>query len=251
MDSPHFSIITPVWNRVKDGKLKRCLNSLVTQTNSNFQAYIVDDGSSESEEVLKLVESYKDTRLGCLRIPHSGRVIARNLGMEIALRNTQTQWICHLDSDDALDPTYLETLAYHIRSDPEKKVWVIGAVVHGMLKENGRYICPKWTQLRKAWKPPKNPDGPGYLHFPSGHIGTGMFIFHRDCLKKTGLLPNWRSHLEVADGVDDYLGYKTGYSAAERWVGNPWGEDWALCRALSMHFDFGFSEACLYIQYVR
>ena len=96
------------------------------------------------------------------------------------------------------------------------------------------------TQLGERWR-----------MAASGRIGTGMFVFRKACLDRTGYLPAWRDHKQLADGVDEWLGYETGYSYAKKWVGNPHGEDWALYRALSMHFKSHAIKACLYIHYVR
>lgn len=247
---PKFSIVIPVYNRVDDGKLARCLRSVNTQAYDDFECIVVDDGSKE--DVKALVTPY-DVNFRYIRIEHQGRVIARNAGMEAATG----EWICHLDSDDCYDPMYLATLAHYIDESPEFHWWICGAVVHGMIKIEGKHIVPKYTGLRKAWIPKLNPkatddnDEPKCLHFPSGHFGTGCFVFRKSCLEKTGLLPGWINPYQVASGADEYLGYVTGYSAEHRWVGNPWGEDWILARALSMHFVPGLIKACLYVQYKR
>lgn len=242
-----FSIVIPTWNRVQDGKLHRCLNSVVTQTYAgDFQAIIVDDGSKDKTEVKDLVESYEDERLKCVRIKHSGRVIARNTGMKEATGD----FICWLDSDDCYNPEYLNTFAYHIRKNPEVKLWVCGSCVFGMIKEPD-HICPKWTKIRPAWKPKEDPEGPGHLHFRSGKVGTGMFVFARECLEKTGLMPPWINHEQIANGVSKWMGYDTGYNAATRLCGNPHGEDWAMHRRLTQFYRQHNIEAALYMQYVR
>lgn len=242
---PYFSIIIPVRDRVEDGKLQRCLSSVISQTYPTFEAIIVDDGSEE--DVRGLIVSFYEHRFRYLRTEPQGRVIARNLGMQAALG----EWIAWLDSDDALDSEYLNTFRYNIISKPEVKVWVCGAVVHGMLKEADQQICPQWTQIRSAWIPPLNPEGPGHAHFTSGKVGTGMFVFSRECLEKTGLMPPWKTVYDVADGINVWLGYDTGYSAAKKWVGNPWGDDHCMFRRLTQFFKVELINAALYIQYVR
>lgn len=252
-----FSIVTPTWNRW-DGRLQRCLRSVVWQEFrlGEFEHIVVDDGSTDHTydafPNADFIGKYE-------RIEHSGRVIARNKGMELA----KGDWICWLDSDDALDPMYLATFARAINVNPNAKLLVCGAVVHGM-----RNSVPIWTKLRHAKKPPiYEPGGrlieehepQSWVHdnFPSGTIGTGMFMFHRSLLEQTGFMPGWKTHLEVADGVDEWLGYETGYSAEERWVGNPWGDDWAFFRKLTMFAEVRLVgqekdvSPCLYVQYVR
>lgn len=250
-----FSIITPVWNRWGE-KMMRCLWSVQRQQFRwgtefpNFEHIVIDDGSTD--KILK--GSYGDLQhVRHHRIEHSGRVIARNVGMEEA----EGDWICWLDSDDALDPMYLATFDYYIKKFPKVKLWLCGAVVHGILREDGEHKVPIYTKLRHAWKPPLKKKGRKVIHddFPSGKIGTGMFMFHRSLLKKAWPMPEWKTHYELADGIDEYLGYETGYSAAERWVGNPWGDDHAFFRKLTMNTEAHLvgedNCPCLYIHYVR
>lgn len=256
-----FSIVTPTWNR-NDGRLYCCLNSVESQTGFSdweLEHIIIDDGSSDDTSDALERWTYDDYyECGSLfsgvkhkGIEHAGRVIARNYGMG----QVEGDWVCWLDSDDCLDQFYLQTFASSIEKNPSVKLWVCGAVVHGM--RNG---TPIWTKLRPAWKPPMNENKRRkWIHadFPSGHIGTGMFMFHRSLLEKAWPMPDWRTHYEVADGIDKYLGYKTGYSGAKRWVGNPWGDDHAFFRKLTLYAEahlVGEEEGvapCLYIHYVR
>ena len=242
---PKFSIIIPVYNRVDDGKLRRCLDSVDTQVYDDFECIVVDDGSKDDVKALVALYLY-NVNFRYIRIEHQGRVIARNTGMEAATG----EWICWLDSDDAYDPMYLATFAYNIEQQPDARLWVCGVVVHGVLKVDGKHVVPKWTKLRKAWMPPVNSDG-AHSHFNSGKVGTGMFVFHRECLEQTGLMPPWINHEQIADGVDEWLGYETGYSAAKRLCGNPFGDDYVMFRRLTQFYQVHLIGACLYYQYVR
>ncbi len=257
-DSPMFSVVLPTWNRYR--KLQRALNSLAIQTYQDFEVVVVDDGSADPVEgiVAKYDFDSDEGLFRCITMKHKGRVHARNAGMEAA----EGDWICWLDSDDAYDIEYLNTVRYNIKQEPEARLWVVGAVVHGVHKdskdpmaanvgEDRDHVCPRWTKLREAWIPPLNPGGETHKHFPSGKVGTGMFVFHRECLDKTGLLPPWINHKQVADGVDEWLGYETGYSYAKKWVGNPWGDDWAMFRKLTMFYRAYPIPVCLYVHYVR
>jgi glycosyltransferase involved in cell wall biosynthesis len=225
-----FSIITPTWNRA-DGRLERCMLSVQSQTFRDYEHIIIDDGSTDGTEAYVNLQG----------------VIARNAGMQASTGD----WLTWLDSDDALDQEYLATLAYNINQSPDVRLWVLGVIYHGMTKDaSGRHVCPKWTKLRHPWLPPLNCDG-AHDHFPSGKIGTGMFVFHRECYQKIGPMPPWKNHNQIADGVDEWLGYETGYSSAKRLCGNPHGDDWTFIRHLSMYYRIHLIHACLYIQYVR
>lgn len=250
---PQFSVVIPVWNRAADGKLKRCLDSVSIQTYTDFEVIVVDDGSRDDPAAI--VADY-DNRFKCIVLPkHKGRVITRNTGMEAA---TGT-WIAQLDSDDCYTPMYLATFAYAIAQNPDAKLFVCGSIYSGLHKDkHGRHLVPKWTKIRPAWIPPlkkadDTSDVPGiYRHFNSGRVGTGMFIFARECLEKTGLMPNtWINHNKLADGISEWLGYDTGYNSATRLVGNPWGDDYALFRKLSIFYEVHSVGAALYLHYIR
>lgn len=251
MSTPFFSIITPTFNRVNDGKLKRCLNSVLTQTFEDFEHITVDDGSASGEDSKGLVESFEDERFKYIRIERSQRVVARNTGMRAAAG----QNICWLDDDDCYNPMYLATFAHHIRKFPEAKLFVAGVVVHGIERDReGNQTVPKWTRIRSAWMPPGDPEGK-HPHgiFNSGKVGSGMFVFARSCLADIGLMPNSWNHWEpIADGMDEWVGVPsgtTGYSAAKKLVGNPWGDDHAMFQRLCRFYKVHLIEAALYIQF--
>ena len=255
--TPKFSIITPTWNRA-DGRLQRCIESVQCQTFVDYEHIIVDDGSKDgTNDIVTRGYIHDDwnrqqrSSIRYIRMDHAGRVQARNAGMMAA----GGEWICHLDSDDAYDPMYLETFAYHIDRNPDISVFVCGAVYHGMVKEDGKHIVPKWTKMRMAWVPPVDDDGGHSELFRSGRVGTGMFCFKRSCLDVIGLLPDdWINCYRVADGLDGWLGVPegtTGYSSKTRLVGNPWGEDHALYQKLALNFRIEKIDAALYLQYIR
>lgn len=255
MKEATFSIIIPTRNRAGTGKLRRSLTSVQGQVYPNWEAIIVDDCSRPPAK--EIVESFHEPRFRLIRLePAVSRVVVRNKGMAEA----KNDWICWLDDDDAYDLEYLHTFAYHIEQEPEVRLWECGVIVHAMFKKvvpkkdkELSHICPKYTKFRKAWMPPLNKDSdfPVHTHFNSGHVGTGMFVFHRECLEKIGFMPPWKNPYQIADGVDEWLGYTTGYSAAKQIVGNPWGEDWCAFRKLSMFYEVHTLEANLYIQYRR
>ena len=60
---PEVSIITPTYCRMKEGFLKRCMDSVLAQTFTNFEHIIIDDGSSDGSQAF--IEEYakKDPRI--------------------------------------------------------------------------------------------------------------------------------------------------------------------------------------------
>ncbi len=104
VDSQLISIIIPVYN-VKE-YLENCLNSVKTQTYTNLEILLIDDGSTDGSE--ELCESFaaKDSRFRVIHQVNSGASAARNRGIEEA-RGT---YVAFLDSDDWLEPDAYETL---------------------------------------------------------------------------------------------------------------------------------------------
>lgn len=93
----HVSIIVPVCNAA--GYLKRCLNSLVSQTLENIEIICVNDGSSdESADILKDYAS-KDKRIKILSFEKIGPGGCRNAGIDMA----QGEYICFVDADDYIE----------------------------------------------------------------------------------------------------------------------------------------------------
>ena len=97
-----ITVIIPTYNRSQF--LIRALQSLVEQTDSDFDVIVCDDGSLENIESVTCKYA-KILRLRFLRNEKSrGPGYARNLGLEMS----QTTWISFLDSDDWWFPSKIE-----------------------------------------------------------------------------------------------------------------------------------------------
>ncbi len=268
MTTPTFSIIIPTYNRA-DGRLQRALDSVAMQTWRDWECIVVDDGSKDTtEEDIHYMYADSDERFRYIRHDQrQGRVIARNTGMEAA----RGEWFALLDSDDAWDQEYLRTVAHSIEQQPEVRLWIVGAIVHGIGGEPHARTVPVWTKIRRAWLPPVDTNGAHAL-FDSGRVGTGMFLFHRECYETVGPLPPWQHPDHIADGIDELVGLPfgtMGYGSGKReretdappllrkrgagHVGNPWGEDHAMFLALTRHYRAHIvgKGPALYIHYVR
>lgn len=99
-----ISIVIPIYN-VQD-YIGRCLNSILNQTYTNFEAICVNDGSSDMSG--KICEQYskKDARIRVYHISNGGVGNARNYGLSVI----SGEWFAFVDADDWLEPNYLEVL---------------------------------------------------------------------------------------------------------------------------------------------
>lgn len=95
--SPKISVIVPVYNVEK--YLPRCIDSILSQTFTDFELLLIDDGSPDN--CGKICDEYaaKDSRVRVFHKPNGGVSSARNLGLDKACG----EWITFIDSDDYVD----------------------------------------------------------------------------------------------------------------------------------------------------
>ena len=96
------SVIIPVFNVQK--YLSRALDSLLAQTYQNWEAIIVDDGSTDNSASIAKHYCEKDKRFLLLRQENQGQGVARNN----ALKVVHGDYVMYLDPDDMLHPQAME-----------------------------------------------------------------------------------------------------------------------------------------------
>lgn len=98
------SVIIPAYNAEK--YLAFCLDTVTAQTHRNLEIIVVDDGSKDSTG--KICDDYaeKDSRIKVIHQQNKGLSAARNAALEII----HGQYIAFIDSDDYIDPRYVEAL---------------------------------------------------------------------------------------------------------------------------------------------
>ncbi len=106
-----FSIIIPVYNRPEE--INELLQSLTTQTNTNFSVIIVEDGSTLPCE--SIVEQFKTKlTLSYFYKKNEGRSIARNFGIAKA----DADYFIIVDSDCILPEHYFQTINLFLEKNP-------------------------------------------------------------------------------------------------------------------------------------
>ena len=101
---PFVSIIIPVYNSQK--YLKTTVESLLSQTDRDFEIILVDDGSTDSSGKLCDDLALTDSRVSVIHKTNGGVSDARNVGIERA----KGELIWFVDHDDFVFPDYLETM---------------------------------------------------------------------------------------------------------------------------------------------
>ena len=99
-----ISVIIPVYNVEK--YIDECLISVCAQTFEDTEILLINDGSTDGSLAHCNDWEEKDRRIKTIDQINQGVSVARNRGIEEA----QGEWIAFIDSDDWIDPDYLQVL---------------------------------------------------------------------------------------------------------------------------------------------
>lgn len=90
------SVIVPIYNSEK--YLKKCIDSLVSQTLDDMEFILINDGSTDGSD--EIIKSYNDSRIKYFKRTNHGIGATRNFGIDKA----NGEFIGFLDSDDYVEP---------------------------------------------------------------------------------------------------------------------------------------------------
>lgn len=99
-----ISIIVPVYNVEK--YLDECIQSIVSQSYTDWECILIDDGSTDTSGIICDKWSKQDKRIRVIHQPNQGVSAARNIG----INNAKGQYINFIDSDDWIETEYLQDL---------------------------------------------------------------------------------------------------------------------------------------------
>lgn len=102
--SPLISIVVPVYNASKT--IERCISSVLSQTFSQFELILIDDGSTDDSLAICEQFAMSDSRIIVRHQENKGVSAARNLGISLC----HGEWISFVDSDDYLGESFLHDL---------------------------------------------------------------------------------------------------------------------------------------------
>ncbi|HEY9614263.1 glycosyltransferase [Allocoleopsis sp.] len=114
-----ISVIIPVFNG--ENTIKETIKSVLTQTCSDLEIIIINDGSQDSS--LNIVSSLKDSRIKVFSYDNAGISTSRNRGFF----HSSGEFISFLDADDLWTPDKLEAQFKALQANPEAAVaysWV-------------------------------------------------------------------------------------------------------------------------------
>lgn len=116
---PTISVIVPIYK--VEQYLRPCIDSILTQTFTDFELLLIDDGSPDYSG--KICDEYakKDLRIKVFHKENGGVSSARNLGIE----QSKGEWICFIDADDLIKKDLFST-AYNIISLKNIDLYIFG-----------------------------------------------------------------------------------------------------------------------------
>jgi glycosyltransferase involved in cell wall biosynthesis len=135
---PQFSIIIPCYNQAD--WLKICVQSLKNQTFENWEAIIVNDGSTDHTKETADFLAKNDPRIKVIHQDNCGLSSARNAGIQIA----KGEWLNFLDSDDYLDINCLQMVFKAFENDSSFQMIQTG---HHLVDEQNQIISTRIPQL--------------------------------------------------------------------------------------------------------
>ena len=161
--SPFFSIIIPVYNVAP--YLRECLDSVLAQAFTDWEAICVDDGSTDGSGVILDEYAAKDKRIKAIHQTNGGVSAARNAGLDTAVG----EYVAFIDADDMVGPTWLnslhEAVASHVGVDwirtsfrwlkgdeittrnPETSGYYVGNCVHNEIWRSLAFRGEPWSNV--------------------------------------------------------------------------------------------------------
>jgi len=128
--NPHFSIITPTFNRAD--VITRSVKSVLSQSYTDFELIIVDDGSKD--DTYLIIQGIKDERIRYFKLEvNSGQNPALNFGVS----QVRGMYVAFLDSDDEWLPDFLEKVELEFRKD--KSLGVVYTKAYGCTNDGTIY----------------------------------------------------------------------------------------------------------------
>ena len=103
--APRVTVVTPAYNAAHC--LSRAVQSVLAQSERDFEYIIVDDGSEDDTRAIATELARSDNRIRTIFLPRNGGASsARNAATDAA----RGRWVAVLDADDWYEPTRLQRL---------------------------------------------------------------------------------------------------------------------------------------------
>jgi O-antigen biosynthesis protein len=181
LEKPLVSVIIPCYNYGMF--IKEAINSVLAQTFQRFEILVIDDGSTDvlTKNVLR---NLRYDKMKIIHQENQGLARTRNIGATLAAG----KYLCYLDADDEIEPTYLEETLSVLESDASlgscyswvrcfgdiDSIWETQDLDPFFLRQ--RTTAPSHSVIRKeAWERVKELNGAGFLTRYDGYFEDWVF----------------------------------------------------------------------------
>lgn len=201
------SIILPCYN--VESYLPRAIESVLAQTNPNFELLIVIDGSPDNSKIIAQEYALKDNRIKVFEKDNGGLSDARNYGLERA----KGEFIYFMDSDDYIESNLLEDNLKIIQEEN------LDFVIFGYIQDDenaegnliaSKVVVPKLTTLTKGHS----------IELDSHHIGLMGYAWNKVYRRSFLNQHNFRFEKGISL-VEDILFNAPIYTISQKIVFNP------------------------------
>ena len=182
---PAISVIVPVFNL--EPYLRKCLDSILSQTFTDFEVIVVNDGSTDQSGIIAEMYAQQDQRIRVIHQLYQGVSAARNAGIDAA----RGQYIGFVDGDDYIDKAMYEIL-YELCRETRSDIGVckLGREIDGrLINENETNTVVKemdnTTAMRELFT--------GNLY----RFSLCNKLFKKTCFR-SAVFPNGRIHEDLA-----------------------------------------------------
>lgn len=132
--SPKISVVMITYNHEKF--IAEAIDSILSQTYSDFELIIVDDGSSD--KTMKIIQEYDDSRIIILEQKNSGPSIALNAG----INKSCGEFIAFMSGDDVSLPNRLMTQIEQIEMQEADMIFCLPQIIGPDSKILSNKTCP-------------------------------------------------------------------------------------------------------------
>lgn len=182
---PKISVVMAIYN--SERYLSDAIKSILSQTFSDFEFIIVNDGSTDNS--LKIIESFSDPRIKIINQENQGLAKSLNNG----LRQARGEFIARMDADDISFPERFEKQIKFFENNPEYDFCGTSAIFINEIRQKigERIVLDDWQKIKKTilWKNP-------FIH-PS-------MMFRRTLLDKAGFYYEHPRHSKFDYYPEDY-----------------------------------------------
>ncbi|MEB3216565.1 MAG: glycosyltransferase family A protein [Nostocales cyanobacterium 94392] len=202
-----FTVVMPAYNAA--AYLAQTIESVLSQTFTDFQLVIIDDGSTDNTAVIAEHYQQKDKRVKLLIQSNQGVSATRNQGIE----SSSSQYIAFIDADDKWFPEKLALHHEHLEKNPDL----------GVSYAKVEFLTPEGKHTRKIAKGRLTELQPQHFLYDNPTMTASNLVVRRQVFQEIGYFDcnmNYSEDLDFLfrvacshwkiEGIDHVLlGYRT------------------------------------------